>query len=105
MVHLAELDGGRLGIPSLRVQYHQLNLASFANSLNGKGTALGLVTRSLLRHQLKAWQGLRAIEVPSEARYFRLCKQLAMAQDTNVHLSKAIEYVPSISSLFSVDHK
>ena len=85
MVHLAKLDGG-LGIPSLRVQYHQLNLAAFIKSLNDEGT-LGLVTRSLLRHQLSALQGLQPNEVPSEARYFRLCKQLAMAHEIGVQLT------------------
>jgi hypothetical protein len=79
MVHLAKLEGG-LGIPSLRVQYHQLNLAALVKSLNDEGT-LGLVTRSLLRHQLRALPGLQPKELPTEARYFRLCKQLALANE------------------------
>jgi hypothetical protein len=85
MVHLAKLYGG-LGIPSLRVQYHLLNLAALVKSLNDEGT-LGLVTRSLLRHQLRALQGLQPNEVPAEARYFRLCKQLALANEIGVHIT------------------
>jgi ribonuclease HI len=86
MVHLSKNDGG-LGIESLRVKYYQLNLATLVKSLNDTGT-LGVVTKALLDSQLRILQGLRPADVPREATHLRLVKQLAMATETNLQLTK-----------------
>jgi hypothetical protein len=64
---------------------------------------LGLVTRSLLRHQLRALQGLQPTEVPAEARYFRLCKQLALANEIGVHITvHGSPFVHEVSPLVKI---
>jgi endonuclease/exonuclease/phosphatase family metal-dependent hydrolase/ribonuclease HI len=98
MVHLRRDEGG-LGLDSLRVQFYQLGLAALVKTLNDLGT-LGKVSRALLTNQLASLQGLSPHELPREARYMRLAKQLAMAMDIGLEVTRDGQaYEPEISCL------